>query len=74
MAKRAFRLKTLAEQGPWGETKLAEFIKREFLPARKIDGTVFVIEDDWDRFLESAPLALSARRSPDPQAGSPLAA
>jgi hypothetical protein len=61
MPKRAFRLETLAEQGPWGRTKLYDFIKRNLLPARKIDGTTFVLEEDWNRFLESAPLALSTR-------------
>jgi hypothetical protein len=50
---RAFRPKALAEFGPWGETKIYEFIKRGLLPARKVDGTTFVIEDDWNTFLRN---------------------
>lgn len=60
--KIAHRLETYASRGPWGLTKLYEFVKRGLLPARKIDGTTFVLEEDWDRFLEGAPLALNVRR------------
>ena len=74
MPKRAYRVKALAEQGPWGETKLFDFIRRQLLPARKIDGTVFVIEDDWESFLRSAPLAVSAPRDGEAGSGSPVAA
>jgi hypothetical protein len=51
---RAFQPKALAEFGPWGETKIYEFIKRGLLPARKVDGTTFVIEDDWNSFLRKS--------------------
>jgi hypothetical protein len=51
---RAFRPKALAEFGPWGETKIYEFIKRGLLPARKVDGTTFVNEADWNAFLRNS--------------------
>ncbi|WP_456013970.1 hypothetical protein [Methylorubrum populi] len=60
--KTAHRLEVYAQRGPWGLTKLYEFVKRGMLPARKIDGTTFVLESDWDRFLEDAPLAIKVRR------------
>ena len=58
----AFRLADLADQGPFGRTKLFELVKRGVLPARKIEGTTFVLKADWRHFLETAPLAVEARR------------
>lgn len=68
---RAHRLNDLAKQGPFSRTKLFELVGRGLLPARKIDGTTFVLEDDWRALLEGAPLA--GRRN-DPQSGRSLAA
>lgn len=70
---RAHRLNDLAKQGPFGRTKLFDLIGRGVLPARKIDGTTFVLEDDWRSLLERAPLAGLTRHNGS-QAGSPKAA
>lgn len=69
--KTAHRLETYAERGPFGLTKLYEFVKRGLLSARKIDGTTFVLEEDWDRFLDGAPLAINVRH---PRRANPAAA
>lgn len=72
--KSAHRLEIYADRGPWGLTKLYDFVKRGLLPARKIDGTTFVLEEDWDRFLDGAPLAVNVRRQRRSLSAVPLAA
>ncbi len=62
----ALRLADLAARGPFGRTKLFDLVRRGVLPARKIEGTTFVLESEWRTFLEGAPLAVSARREPHP--------
>lgn len=71
----AYRIKDLAKpNGPFGRSKLFEDIAAGRLIARKVGGATVILEDDWRRYLEGAPLATSARRNRNPHAGSLLAA
>ena len=58
----AVRLNDLAARGPFGRSKLYEFVRTGELPARKRGGTTFVLEADWRAFLAEAPLAVVARQ------------
>jgi hypothetical protein len=71
---RAIRLNALAKQGPFSRTKLFELVGRGLLPARKIDGTTFVLEDDWRSFLEGAPMASRGRCNSGGPSDRPIAA
>ncbi len=60
--KLACTIPELVEAGPFGEGTLSKHIKSGALPARKRDGRVYVLIDDWRAFLESAPLAVDHPR------------
>jgi hypothetical protein len=70
-----YRIKDLAKpNGPFGRSKLFEDIAAGLLIARKVGGATVILEDDWRRYLEGAPLTTSARRNCTPQRGASLAA
>ena len=58
----ALRLNDLAARGPFGRSKLFDLVRRGVLPARKIEGTTYVLLSDFRAFLENAPLAIETRR------------
>lgn len=62
LEKPAFSIDELAKAGPLGRSKLYEAIKAGDLIARKAGRRTVVLKADYDRFLNSLPVA-NARQS-----------
>lgn len=58
----AIRLSELAKRGPLSRSTLYAEIAAGRLVARKLAGRTVVLDDDWRRYLESAPIVKTKGR------------
>lgn len=63
MQKTAYRIKQLAEAGPFGKTFIFDAIAKGQLTARKAGAATVVLAEDWDAFLASLPKAGSHEKA-----------
>jgi hypothetical protein len=61
--KKAFTIDELAKAGPFGRTKLYEFIRDGELIARKCGRSTIILETDYEEFLENLPVLDETTRS-----------
>jgi hypothetical protein len=63
MPKLAYRIKELAEAGPFGSTFIYDAIANGKLTARKAGAATVVLASDWEAFLTNLPKARSDARA-----------
>jgi hypothetical protein len=57
MPKTAYRIRELAEAGPFGKTFIFDAIAKGRLTARKAGAATVVLASDWEDFLANLPKA-----------------
>lgn len=63
MPRTAYRIKHLAEIGPFGKTFIFDAIAQGKLTARKAGAATVVLAEDWDAFLANLPKAGSQEKT-----------